>query len=297
MRRYSITYFIGQSIKGLWRNGVMSTASIMVLMSCLVVLGSFSLLLYNINHNLDNLGILNEIVIFISKDKTEQEVQAIYEQVSSLDNVKSVKHVTKYEIYEEERNNFDSLPAFFELMDQKGDNPYPDTFYVTYEDNSGVATLEYQLSHIDGVTEVDSRMDVANQLENLKNGIILIFIWFLAVLFLVSIFVIINTVKLAVFARRQEISIMRYVGATNWFITLPFIFEGIIMGVLSSALAFLLQWYSYDNICNMITADYNMITIIPFEEVRTVIIVGFAAIGIVTGIIGSVISLSKYKKA
>jgi len=204
MRRYSITYFIGQSVKGLWRNGVMSTASIMVLMSCLVVLGSFSLLLYNINHNLDNLGILNEIVIYIDKAKTESEVQAIYDQISSLDNVAKVEHITKAQVYEEERANFDNFPAFFELMDQKGDNPFPDTFYVTYKDNEGVSTLEYQLAHIDGVIEVSSRMEVADQLENIKSGIVLIFVWFLIVLFIVSIFVIINTIKLAVFSRRRS---------------------------------------------------------------------------------------------
>jgi len=297
MRRYSLTYFIGQSIKSLWRNGVMSTASIMVLMSCLVVLGSFSLLLYNINENLDNLGILNEIVVHIDDEKTEAEVQAIYEQVLALENVAEVEHITKAQIFSEEREEFAKLDALFALIEQNNDNPYPDTFYVTYSDNAAVENLEYQLAHIDGVQSVSSRMEVADQLENIKSGIVLIFVWFLIVLFIVSIFVIINTIKLAVFSRRQEISIMRYVGATNWFITLPFIFEGVIMGVLSSGIAFLLQWYSYNYICKMITSDYSMITIIAFDDVKMIVLAGFAIIGVITGVIGSVISLSKYMKA
>ena len=297
MRRYSITYFIGQSIKGLWRNGVMSTASIMVLMSCLTVLGAFTLLVYNIDHNLEQLGVLNDITVSIDTEKTDAEFEAICEQIRALDNVQSIVVKHKTTVYEEAKSDFDKFPSMFQMMEERGDNPLPYRVEVTYKDNTGVATLEYQLEHIDGITAVSSRYELADKIESVKNGVVIVFIWFLIILFVVSIFVIINTIKLAVFARRQEISIMRYVGATNWFITLPFVFEGILMGLISSSLAFFIEWYSYNYICKMIVSDYNMLTVVPFDELKIIVLIGFVAIGIVTGVIGSVISLSKYLRA
>jgi len=297
MRRYSITYFIGQSIKGLWRNGVMSTASIMVLMSCLTVLGAFTLLLVNLNYNLENLGVLNDIVLHIYGEKTDSEVQDICTQIKALDNVASIELTTKEQVFEEELKRYEEYPALVNMIQAYDYNPYPHTVEVTYKDNSGVSTLEYQLEHIDGVKSVSSRYELADKIESIKNGIALVFVWFLIILFVVSVFVIINTIKLAVFARRQEISIMRYVGATNWFITLPFVFEGILMGIISSVIAFFIEWYSYNYICKMIVSDFNMLSVIPYDDVKLYVLIGFAAIGIVTGVIGSVISLSKYMRA
>ena len=295
MRRYSLLYFLGQSIKGLWRNGVMSTASIMVLMSCLTVLGSFTLLVYNINYNLRDIGIFNDIVVYVDKDKNYAEVQQIFAQVQSLDNVQNAVLTTKDQVLAEEREKYSEYSSLFSSINEQN-NPYPDTITVTYQDTNGVSTLEYQLQHIDGVSKIKSRWELAEKIENLKNGVILIFIWFLLVLFVVSVFVIINTIKLAVFSRRQEISIMRYVGATNWFITLPFVFEGVLIGLLSSGIAYLLEWYAYGYISKMVIIDYSMISVVAFDEVRLYILFGFIGIGIVTGIIGSVISLSKYLK-
>ena len=297
MRKYSITYFIGQSIKGLWRNGIMSMASITVLMSCLAVMGSFSLLVININYNLEEIGVLNEIVVFVETERTELEVVDIYNQIRSLDNVNTVTHITKEEVKEEERLRFEKYPAVFKLIDDGGKNPYPDTFIVTYNDNSKVNTLQFNLNNIKGVENVRCNKDLAKSIDEVKNGIIVIFIWFLVILFVVSLFVIINTIKLGVFSRRQEISIMRYVGATNWFIVLPFILEGIIIGIVASGFAYLIQWYSYLYIFNTISKDFQIINLITFEDVRIFVALGFLAIGVVTGIIGSSLSLSKYLKA
>ena len=297
MRKYSITYFIGQSIKGLWRNGIMSMASITVLMSCLAVMGSFSLLVLNINYNLEEIGVLNEIVVFVEADRTELEVIDIYNQIYALDNVNTVVHITKEEVYEEERPRYAKYPATFQMLDERNDNPYADEFKITYNDNSKVATLEYQLNGIKGVEKVVCNKDLAKSIDDVKNGIIVIFIWFLIILFVVSVFVIINTIKLGVFARREEIAIMRYVGATNWFIVLPFILEGIIIGIVASGFAYLIQWYSYLYIFNTISSDFQMINLIEFDDVRFLVAAGFLFIGVVTGIIGSSLSLNKYLKA
>ena len=295
MRRYSVMYFISQSFKGLWRNGVMTLASITVLMSCLVVMGSFALLVANLNTNLDSLGTMNEIVAFIDLDKTEEEIVTIREQIARYDNIKELKYVSKEDALAEEKAKYEEeYPDFFEGI--TGDI-YPASVVITYEDNEKVETLKYDLENTEGIYKVNCRSDVAETIETMKNGIIWIFIWFLAVLFVVSLFVIINTIKLAVYGRRQEISVMRYVGATNWFIMTPFVLEGIFIGLFSSGIAFGIEYYIYKTVQTMVESDYSMFTIIPFTDVQSWLMLIFVGIGVLTGVIGSSISLHKNLKA
>ena len=145
--------------------------------------------------------------------------------------------------------------------------------------------------------KINSVYKVAKTIDNLKSGVMLVFIWFLVILFVVSIFVLSNTIKLAVYSRKNEITVMRYVGATNGFITYPFIFEGIIIGGAASALAFAIQSYIYTYVVKMAATDMQMISILTYKEVYPLLIVGFLAIGILTGVIGSVASLNKYLKS
>lgn len=395
MRRYSLFYFIGQSVKGLWRNGVMSVASIMVLMSCLVVMGSFALLVLNINLNLNSLDMLNEIVVSIDTaiiaetgsetaeqeetvlfgdltgtelpviDVTSESAQSVLEieqQVVLLDNFTDIAQaygsVKKIEerlpavqasieaiadpgeranqqlyynqviaafnsvahriscvaalemkilsldgvvsaVFNSKAKGLELMKAEFSdyssLFNNLRRNPLPDQFIITYNDNSKVNTLEYQLDTMDPMLyNVSVYTDIAETIASVKQGVILVFTWFLAILFVVSVSIIINTIKLAVFSRRQEISIMRYVGATNWFITLPFIFEGVIIGLVASAIAFLIQFYMYVYVQNMILGTLQMISLLMFNEIKIPVLLGFAGVGILTGIIGSGVSLRKY---
>ena len=295
MRRYSVMYFISQSVKGLWRNGVMTLASIIVLMSCLVVMGSFALVVMNLNENLDSLGDMNEMVAFIELEKSEEEITAIREKVATYDNIKEIKYVSKEQALEEEKKKYEEeYPEFFEGI--TGDI-YPASVVITYKDNDKVETLKYDLEHTEGIYKVKCRADIAETIETMKNGIVYLFLWFLAVLFVVSLFVIVNTIKLAVFGRRQEISIMRYVGATNWFIMIPFVLEGVWIGLLSSGISYGIVTYIYRFVQKAVATDYEMFTIIPFAQLQGWLLLAFVVIGIVTGITGSSISLRKHLKA
>ena len=295
MKRYRLSYFLGQSFKGLWRNGIMTIASIMVLVSCLVVMGSFWLLLQNIDANLEQLGLLNEIVVFIDAKKTDEEVAEIGAQIRALDNVADVTFVSKEQALEEERERYADYTDIYNMVAE--DNPLRDSFVIKYIDNAKVATLDYQVGQIDGVARVNDRLDIAVTIEKLKSGISMVLIWFMVILFVVSIFVIINTIKLAVHSRRTEITIMRYIGATDWFVILPFIFEGILIGLVSSGLAFLIEWYMYGYVVTMIGDNFNMLTILSFGDIRATLAIAFVGIGVVTGIIGSTISTRRYLKA
>lgn len=289
MKRYNIFYFIGQALSGLWRNGVMSFASIAVLMSCLVVIGGFSLLVETINLNLEQFGVLKEIVVFCDKDATEDEIVAIGDKIGKLDNIEKIERVTKEEGLEYMKSKYD---VYADVTNEL--NPLPDRYDITYIDNDKVSELDYQLRQIDGITKVNNRFELATTLENFKSGIMLVFVWFLIILAVVSIFIIINTIKLSVFSRRNEISIMRYVGATGWFISLPFVFEGIIIGLFASVCAYFIEWYIYSYIETLVMTDLQMITIMQFSSIGNIVLWGFIGIGVVMGIIGSCISLNKY---
>ncbi len=296
MRRYSPSYFVSQAFKGIFRNGVMSFASVAVLMSCLVVLGGFALLVHNINVNLEQFGLLNEIEVFVEYNATEEEILAIEEKIRSLDNVAKVVRTTREEAFAEAKEEFDGMEQMFE-NDPEAVNRFSDSFTVTYADNDKVVTLAYLLNQIDGVRKVNNRMDLATTISSFKQGVLLIFTWFLLILLVVTLFVIINTIKLSVFSRRHEISIMRYVGATGWFITMPFILEGIIIGLFASTAAYFIERYFYFYVEKMVMSDLQMITMVPFEAVQMPLLYGFLGVGVLAGIVGSSISLGKYLKA
>lgn len=297
-RRYSVRFFLEQAFKGLTRNSVMSVASIAVLMSCLIVLGSFSLLIMNINVNLDKIAELNEIMVYCEYDLTEEQIVEVENNINSLDNVGTVTRITKDESLQTMKDESGEYADLYSDITAEN-NPLCDSFEIVYTelDETAVFNLEAELRNIEGVRKINSVYKVAKTIDNLKSGIMLVFIWFLVILFVVSIFVIINTIKLAVYSRKNEITVMRYVGATNGFITYPFIFEGVIIGGAASALAFAIQSYIYMYIEKMAATDMQMITVLTYKEICPVLIGGFLIIGILTGVIGSVASLNKYLKS
>lgn len=294
MRIYNIGYFFSQAVKGIWRNGLMSLAAVTVLLSCLVLMGSFSLLVYNVNVNIEEVAKLNEVVVIVDYEATDDEVAALSDKIHALDNVAEVIFVSKEEGLESERSRYEEYSYLFEEIAEE--NPLPDVFKITYEDNARVANLVYALGKLDHVNKVNNRTDIANDIESIKSGVSFIFVWFLAILFVVSIFIIINTIKIGVEARSREISAMRYIGATNFFMTAPFIIEGVIIGLISAGLGYVLQSFLYNAIYNAMSGDYKMIAVAPFADVKTYILIGFILIGILAGAVGSGISLRRYMK-
>jgi cell division transport system permease protein len=275
----------------------MSAASVAVLMSCLVVLGAFVLLVANLNANLDNIAKLNVIMVFCEYDLTDEETKDVEVQINKLPNVDKCKHITKEEslkkMKEESKN-----PAVYDDMSGEN-NPLCESFEVTYadDDETKVFDLEAKLKKIEGVREINSVYQTAKVIDNFKNGVMLIFAWFLVILFVVSVFVIINTIKQSVFARRHEITVMRYVGATNTFITMPFVFEGVIIGGIASIIAFLIEMFLYNYVGKTALGSVSFVTIIDAKAVVIPLICGFIAVGVITGIIGSSASLRKYLKS
>ena len=185
-------------------------------------------------------------------------------------------------------------PVVTETVDEPSNkNPLAHCYRIKYIDNAKVATLEFNLNEMEGIRKVNNRQDLAMSLENLKDGISMIFVWFLVVLFVVSVFIIINTIKLAVNSHMEEIRVMKYIGAANWFIVTPYVIEGTIIGIFSGVISFLVEWGIYYKIGSIISADTPIIEMISFDTIRLPVAVAFIGIGVLTGIIGSCISLRK----
>ncbi len=295
--RYSTRFFLKQAFTSLWRNGVMSFASIAVLMSLLVVLGSFVLLVTNLNVNLDNIAKLNVIMVFCEYDLTEEQTAEVETEIKSLANVDKCVHISKEESLEIMKEESGDSGIYDDMTGEN--NPLCESFEVTYanDDETEVFNLEAQLRNIEGVRKINSVYQTAKAIDGFKNGTMLVFSWFLVILFVVSIFVIINTIKLAVYARRHEITVMRYVGATNAFITFPFVFEGIIIGVAASIVAYGIEIFLYNYVSKTALVGVSFVSIIETSKVVAPLAIGFVIVGMLTGIIGSVFSLRKYLKS
>ena len=185
-------------------------------------------------------------------------------------------------------------PAVTEPSEEPANkNPLAHCFRIKYKDNSKVATLEFNLDEMEGIRKVSNRQDLAMTLENLKDGISMVFVWFLVVLFVVSVFIIINTIKLAVNSHMEEIRVMKYIGAANWFIVIPYIIEGTIIGIFSGVISFLVEWGIYYKLASIISGDAPIIELISFDTIRLPVALAFVGLGVLTGVIGSCISLRK----
>lgn len=296
-RFYNPFYMIFDAFRNLWRHRVTGIASVLVLSSCLILLGAFGLLIRNIDVNIEKLGLLNEIVVFADYDVTPEKLQVITEDIKALDNVTYVDFISKESGFESMKETYPDYAALFDSIEQSGDNPLADSFIVTYKSTAGANKLEYDLLQIDGVMKVNNRVDYAAAVENFKSGASFIFAWFFVLLLAVSLFVIFNTVKLAVHGRRTEISIMRFIGATKFYIITPFLIEGVVIGVVSALIAFFADMGIYSYVASSMEGGtsqlLDMFTLVPYSDMSMEFLIVFILLGTVTGIVASIVSLHK----
>ncbi len=289
------SYYLKLAFNGLFKNAVMTLSSIFVLLSCLVIMGSFYLVIKNVNYNIDKIDGYNKIVVFLERETTEYEVLEIGEKLGEIKGIEKVELETKEVALEKQIAQYEESDFLFELY--KDDNPLKDSYIITYSPDADVNTIKMNIERsIDRISKINLNMEVVEQIQNIKNAVAIIFSWLLILLFAVSLFVIINTVKLSVFARRDEIALMRYIGATNRFVSTPFLIEGLVIGAVSGALAFGLQYLIYKYMMLGLVGQYEIFSILPFNEVKNILIIGFIVIGVATGFVGSLISLKKYNQ-
>jgi cell division transport system permease protein len=271
----------------------MGIASIFVLTSCLILVGAFGLLIHNIDINLDKIGSLNEIVIFFEYDLDKDQANTLCADIQKLENVSHVELVSKEDGFSEMKETYPEYADLFAEMEARDDNPLSHSCIVSYIDSETVHDLEYTLQSIPGVRTVNNRLDYAVTIANFKNVVSIVFVWFFVLLLAVSIFVIFNTIKLAVHGRKVEISIMRHIGATKAFIITPFIIEGVMIGFISSIVAFTTDTIIYSVLVKKGAESIKMLELAEPGLVNIIMLLAFLAIGIITGPLASVLSLRK----
>lgn len=285
-----------QAFKGMIRNGLISFVSIFVLVSCLLFVGSFALISENISYNLQDVSDLNEIEVFLEFDADDDTVRAVERAILRLDNVDSVEYVSKEDGLVDMQGEFADYAYLFEDISEE-ENPLSDKFRVLYKDNDKVTSLDYELKQIEGVRKVNSRLDIAATVDSLQSGISIIFVWFTALCVVVCIFVMINTIKISVYSRRDEITIMRYIGASRSYIAAPFVLEGAIIGAVGATVAFLIERAIYSVLMGFVSAEMGIVKLYAYGEVAPLILALFFGISLFCGVVGSLVSLGKYVEA
>jgi len=300
MKKYSVIFFIKQSLKGLFMNSIMSVTSVFILTACLILTGCFALLSLNANINLQQLDSLNKIVFLIDQNyESEEDVERIKNEIRSLPNVGFINFISKEDALEKlmEQDEYADIFGDQEFIDGiRRDNPLLHKIEIEYKNIDDVQTLDYQLKCIEGMYKVNNEVKVAEIIQSLKNVIGIVLVGFSLVLFVLAIFIILNTVRLSVHARKSEIEIMRYIGATNFFIVFPFLLEGIIIGVVSGIIAFIGQYYIYEAAKDAILKMSGGLEFINFSDVGTIVFLGFILTGALCGLFGSGISSRRYLK-
>lgn len=292
LNRYG--YLIGEGFRNIFTHGFMSFASVTIIIACLIVMGSFTLLDININQIIDDIGDQNQILAYVDEDMTAQEASAkLQTKLSALDNVASVDFVSRSEA----RNSF--MEKYDEsLMEGIDDEVFRHRFSIQLIDLSLMDETKAEIESIDGIAKVNAPTEFADKFISVRNVISIVSLALIVILGFVSLFIMSNTIKLATYGRREEIAIMKMVGASNSFIRCPFIVEGLVLGVLGGGLAFLAQWGLYAALEAKIVQSLGIsfVEIVPFTQVWPFVLVTFLAVGILVGAVGGVIAIRNYLK-
>lgn len=297
MRKFRLFTFIKDGFKGVFRNGLMSFASVLVLLSSLLMIGIFTTLIKNVNFNLEKMDDFNELVCYMSLDADEATIKAAEAEIAKLDNVISTKFVSKEEALATEKAKYGAEYApLFAVYDNGRENPLPDAYRVEYESVSALDSLQYKLEKIEGVDSIRNSREIAQNIEKLKNIITIGGTWLMVLLVIISVFLISNTIKLTYHSRELEISIMRYIGATKFYITMPFVVESVIISVLSSGIGYAAQWYIYRFLVEKIPQEYAIVSIVPYAQLQNTFLIIYFGIGIILGVVGSTVTIRRYMK-
>lgn len=295
-RRGRIGYLTKEGFRNIRVNHLMSIASIAVLMSCLVMMGAAFMVIVNVNNVMSEIESQNVVMVYLKDEVQGEAITEMREKITLMQNVKKCEFVDKETAFKQQLEELDTDATYFEGVE----NPLPDLFKVSVSDMTKFDKTVAELKTLDGVDSVRDNREIAQTLVKIRQTIFYISIGVIAVLLLISLFIIANTVRITMYSRRLEINIMKSVGATNWFIRWPFMVEGMVLGAISGILSLAVVWGLYrlvqPSVSSMLTMVSRGFTTVSFLDYVVYILVAFLVIGIVSGGIGSLISIQKYLK-
>lgn len=272
----------------------MSFASVTIIIACLIVMGSFTLLDINVNNIIDDIGNQNQILAYVDESMSAQDASAkLQTKIEAIDNVANVEFVSRTEAKEAFMEKYDKS-----LMEGIDDEVFRHRFVIQLVDLSKMAQTQAAIGEIDGIVKVNAPLDYADKFISVRNVVSVVSLALIVVLVFVSLFIMSNTIKLATFGRREEIAIMKMVGASNSFIRCPFVVEGLILGLVGGGLAFLAQWGLYTALESKISSSLaiSFIQIVPFTELWPFVLGVFMAVGVIVGAFGGTIAIRNYLK-
>ena len=292
MKLNNLKYLLKEGIRGIFTHGFMSFAAVCVTVACLLIVGSFSILMYNVNIMVEDLNRTNEILVFLDENLTEAEARSVGTKINVIDNVYQATFVPREQALEQfvaehqESESFGGVAA----------EDLRHRFSVVLQDNELIQQTVSDIEQIEGVVKIRAEYEMAEGFATLENVLSVASLAIISVLLVVSLLIISNTVKLAMYDRRDEIAIMKMVGATNGFIRLPFVVEGFTLGMMGAALAFGIEWVMYDALVVKIKEvdTLQLFSFVPFQQLLIPMIATFCAAGLFVGIVGSWTSIRKF---
>ncbi len=307
MRGNNVSYLVKKGVTSVWKNFVMSFASFSILLVSLLQVSITVLFILNANIIMNNIEDTNQVAVFVedvdgeTEDQHTKKVEHIRDALEGNSNLTDVQYVSKEEAAKKWANSM-SGPSADLISMVPGGNPMPETFTARVTDVKAIRQTVSAIRGIEGVEQVNAPYDFADALVNIRKTFSVIVIAILAVLVIVSIVVISNTIRTSVFARRNEISIMKYVGATNGFIKLPFFVEGCFVGILAGLASWGLSCFVYNSVLSLFTDSitlwqmFGFFNLIPLEEIRFPLMFANCAVGALLGAAGTTISMNRYLK-
>ena len=302
MRYNILTYHIGEGIRNLFKNKKSTVASLVIMMATMLMFGVFFIIGQNVNQIIKSIEEEQGMQVFIIEGADSKEVQEVRDMISTIDGVASATIYTKQEALDELKNKWKDNRELLDTYEGEN-NIFPDSVIVKLTDLEKSAEVQKKIKQIkindkEYVDDILTSTKTINALINIANGIRIVTGILLILLIAISIFIISNTIKLTVHARRKEISIMKYVGATNSFIRWPFIVEGIIIGIISALATMLIIYGGYTLIIGKIAIALSNIkvnvSLLSFSELYQLILIVYMVLGIGIGVLGSTISMRKY---
>ena len=300
MRINSVKYLFKQGTRNIMSNKLMAFASFCVLLVSLLLVG-FSLLFYvNINSLVTGIESKNEVIVFLDEDTSDESINSIQKSLKSIANIESITFYSKEEAFVHLKASMADSALLFDSMGD--DNPLVDSFKIKIKDINFTDETVGEIEKLENVLSIRAPFEFVDILIGLKRIISIISVSIIIALVIVSMVIISNTTKASVFSRRKEISIMKYVGATNAFIRIPFFVEGMLTGVISGAVATIVTWLGYDSLVNVLTQDNEILNVlgtgslVPFKELAVSVTFSYILAGAFLGAIGSVISTRKHLK-
>ena len=292
MAKHDIGYFAHEGLSNMFSHGFMSFAAVGITVACLLIMGTFTLVAVNANELLRDLEQENEILAYVDDSCTEAESKALQKKLEAVPNVASATYISKEQAMEDFVAQYPDEDMFQDLDPEI----LRDRYAIKITDLEQIRQTKEAVQSIPGIARVNAYEEIAGGFITVRNVATVICVALIAILFVVSVFIISNTIKLTTFDRRDEIAIMRMVGATNGFIRWPFVYEGFMMGLLGAVIAFFSQWGLYEAVTRGVDNNdtLQLIHVIPFQELWVPVAVVFAAAGILIGVGGSLSAIRKF---